>query len=209
MPVLMLTLTSISEEAGLGEAAPPPAAIIVTVPSSPDEPPRRCPTILRTPPIKALELRTPSDIAPRAPFAQETLSPPPTTSQDASMSPYQERLAAADLPPPGPEYFAARRALWLEPIENPSYPTEPNLSRRRLESLLATPDALENEVVWQTGVDRVWRGLLGGARLKQRLPLALVVRPDIASISSDVLCSPHLTAAQDPPSWMDTRGYMA
>ncbi len=175
----MLTL---SEKAGLGEPVPPPAAIIITVPSSPDEPPTRCPQILRTPPIKALDLRTPSDLTPRAPFAQDALSPHPTTTHDAAMSPYQERLAAADLPPPGPDYFAARRALWLAPGEAPSRPTEANSSRRRLETLLATPDALEDDVIWQTGVDRVWRGLLGGARLKHPLPLTLVVRPNVASI---------------------------
>ncbi|RDX55432.1 hypothetical protein OH76DRAFT_1319008, partial [Lentinus brumalis] len=91
-------------------------------------------------------------------------------------SPYQERLAAAELPPPGPDYFAARRALWLAPGEAPSRPTEANSSRRRLETLLATPDALEDDVIWQTGVDRVWRGLLGGARLKHPLPLTLVLK---------------------------------
>ncbi|TFK93605.1 hypothetical protein K466DRAFT_478267 [Polyporus arcularius HHB13444] len=92
------------------------------------------------------------------------------------MSPYQERLAAAELPPPGPDYFAARRALWLAPGEAPSRPTEANSSRRRLETLLATPDALEDDMIWQTGVDRVWRGLLGGARLKHPLPLTLVLK---------------------------------
>ncbi|KAI0711071.1 hypothetical protein C8T65DRAFT_695510 [Cerioporus squamosus] len=92
------------------------------------------------------------------------------------MSPYQERLAAAHLPPPGPEYFTARRALWLAPASNPSFPTEANSSRRRLEALLEAPDALEDEVVWRAGVDRVWHGLLNGARLKHRLPLALVLK---------------------------------
>ncbi|RPD67349.1 hypothetical protein L226DRAFT_529695 [Lentinus tigrinus ALCF2SS1-7] len=112
---------------------------------------------------------------PRAPFDRDSLSPQPT-SQDTAMSPYQERLAAAHLPPPGPEYFNARRALWLVPGPNHSIPTETNSSRRRLEALLATRDALEDEVVWQTGVDRVWRGLLNGARLKHRLPLALILK---------------------------------
>ena len=188
-PRLMLTL---SKEAGIGETVPPPAAIIITVPSSPDEPPKECQRVLRTPPLKALKLCAPSDMIPRAPFGRETLSPQPS-SHDTAMSPYQERLAAADLPPPGPEHFAARRALWLVPGPNPSLQTEANSARRRLEKLLATPQALEDDVVWQAGVDRVWRGLINGARLRNRLPLALVVRP---TILGTLLLRPHLSSLQ-------------
>ncbi|KAI1786701.1 hypothetical protein LXA43DRAFT_975674 [Ganoderma leucocontextum] len=92
------------------------------------------------------------------------------------MSPFEERLATAGLPPPGADHFAARRALWWMPGSSPPCPTEPNPSRRRLEALLAKPGALEDDEVWGAGVDRVWRGVTGGAKLKHRLPLALVIR---------------------------------
>lgn len=173
MPLpLPVTLT---ERVPLGELPPPPSAIVVTVPSSPDDSPKARQRAIRTPPLRALELCAPSDITSRAPFHSTNLSPSPTMSQSASMSPFEERLATSDLPPPGAQHFAARRALWWTPGSNPPSATEPNPSRRRLEALLSQPGALEDDQVWDTGVDRVWRGLLGGAKLKHRLPLALVV----------------------------------
>ncbi len=164
------------------DLSPPPAAIVVTVPSSPDDGQNVRPHILRTPPLRALELPAPSDIdiTPRAPFDSDNLSPLLTfTSQSAntSMSPFEERLATAGLPPPGADHYAARRALWRAPGPNPPCLTEPNPSRGKLETLLAEPAALEDDRVWDAGLDRVWRGLTGGAKLKHRLPLALVVRP--------------------------------
>ncbi|KAI0751580.1 hypothetical protein C8Q80DRAFT_1098039 [Daedaleopsis nitida] len=92
------------------------------------------------------------------------------------MSLFQQRLADADLPPPGPDHFAARRALWWAPSPNPPAPAEANPSRRRLEALLSSPGAIEDDQVWEVGVDRVWRGLIGGAKLKHRLPLALILK---------------------------------
>ncbi len=92
------------------------------------------------------------------------------------LSPFEQHLAATDLPSSGPELFHARRALWREPAQNPPEATQPNPSRRRLENIMAAPGALENDETWGAGIDRVWNGLVGGARLKHRLPLALVVR---------------------------------
>ncbi|PIL36976.1 hypothetical protein GSI_00668 [Ganoderma sinense ZZ0214-1] len=163
------------------EPSPPPAPIVVTVPSSPDDGQNVRPHLLRTPPLRAFELPAPSDITPRprALFDSDNLSPPLTfTSQstDTSMSPFEEQLAAAGLPPPGAEHFDARRALWWAPGPHPPSPTEPNPSRGRLETLLAEPAALEDDRVWDAGLDRVWRGLTGGAKLKHRLPLALVIK---------------------------------
>ena len=157
-----------------------PAAIVVTAPSSPDDSQNVRSHILRTPPLRALESCAPSDISSRrAPFDSDSLSPPLTfTSQPPtpSMSRFEERLVTEGLPPPGVDHFAARRAMWWTPGSSPPSPTEPNPSRGRLETLLAEPGALEDDKVWDAGLDRVWRGLTGGTKLKHRLPLALVVR---------------------------------
>ncbi|TBU64073.1 hypothetical protein BD310DRAFT_915294 [Dichomitus squalens] len=115
----------------------------------------------------------------RTRFDSDNLNPPPTDMSklaSEARSPFQNRLATATLPPPGNEHFIARRALWRTPGSNPPCPTEPNASRKRLEALLAQPDALEDDGVWDAGVNRVWDGLIAGARLKHRLPLALVLK---------------------------------
>ena len=97
------------------------------------------------------------------------LAPPPSTLDDI--------LAKSKLPPPGPDYYAMRRQLWLSPrcaVEAP--PLEPSASRQRLEKLLAPPDAAQSEEVWKSGVEKVWQGLNAGGKLKRRLPMALIVR---------------------------------
>ncbi|KAI0353483.1 hypothetical protein OH77DRAFT_1457973 [Trametes cingulata] len=91
------------------------------------------------------------------------------------MSAFERQLAEVHISP-GPELFDVRRALWRAPSSNPPTPTQPNASRIRLENLLALPDALESEETWGAGLDRVWHGLIGGARLKHRLPLPLVIK---------------------------------
>lgn len=94
---------------------------------------------------------------------------------------FEDLLQASelDLPPPGPSYYAARRALWLTPRSSPSQPRvlEPSTSRRRLEDLLNAPGAVTSDDVWTGGVEKVWKGLSAGGRLKRRLPMNLVVRP--------------------------------
>ncbi|KAI0307240.1 hypothetical protein B0F90DRAFT_1814022 [Multifurca ochricompacta] len=85
-------------------------------------------------------------------------------------------LAHADLPPPGPEYFAARRALWTTPTANSRFDQTPSTSRVKLESLLSQPAALESQEIWDAGLSKVWKGLVGGGRLKNLLPLPAVVK---------------------------------
>jgi hypothetical protein len=53
---------------------------------------------------------------------------------------------------------------------------EPSSSRQKLESLLNSPGAVCDDVVWRSGVEKVWKGLAAGGRLKRRLPLNLVIR---------------------------------
>lgn len=93
---------------------------------------------------------------------------------------FEQLLAAkADsLPPPGQAYYEARKALWLAgPPETtdaaPELPMSP--TRERLHNLLTGPDAEHSDRVW-SGVAKVWRGLNAGQRLRQALPLSLLVR---------------------------------
>lgn len=174
----LFSMQTLSGEAHLRDLCPPSTtAIIITPPSSPDESTKAPQKIHKTPPPQPYQSWPLSDRSFSAPFDSPHLSPTPTArSEPPRMSPFQERLAALDLPPPGADHFAARRTLWLSPGPNPPCATEANPSRQRLEALLAPPGAVEDDDVWKTGVDRVWRGLVAGARLKHRLPLALVVR---------------------------------
>ena len=87
----------------------------------------------------------------------------------------------ADLPEPGPAFFAARRALWRIPTSNPLPSQESSQSRQRLEALLNHAVPPESDRVWNAGIGMVWRGIIGGARLKRRLPLNSLVCPPAAN----------------------------
>ena len=84
-----------------------------------------------------------------------------------------------NLPPPGPAHYAARRALWLTPTKVPRR-SPPSSSRQRLEQILNQPGAVNNEEAWKGGIEKVWKGLVNGGRLKRSLPLSLVVRSEQA-----------------------------
>jgi len=100
-------------------------------------------------------------------------SPPPApiTTKPA----FEVILSTASLPPPGPAHYAARRALWLASTPDAPLPPLPSTSRQRLEQLLSVPGAVENDEVWRAGVEKVWKGLVAGGKLKRRLPMTLVV----------------------------------
>lgn len=100
---------------------------------------------------------------------------PPITIKAVPKSIFEETLSHASLPPPGPLYYAARRALWLAPTNEAPLPSIPSTSRQRLEHLLGMPGAVQNEDVWKAGVEKVWKGLVAGGRLKRRLPMNIVV----------------------------------
>ncbi|KAF8663426.1 hypothetical protein AX16_000996 [Volvariella volvacea WC 439] len=107
-------------------------------------------------------------------------------SQNPSSSPVSsphialdDVIAQSNMPPPGPDFFAARRALWLTPrapVQRPNPPSEALSSRQRLEEVLSAPDAVYNDQIWKLGVDRVWTSLAAGGRLKQRLPLRVLIK---------------------------------
>ncbi|KAG6854883.1 hypothetical protein C0991_012073 [Blastosporella zonata] len=95
------------------------------------------------------------------------------------MQSFDDVLNAATLPPPGPAFYAARRALWLAPRDSPrQLPTSnsPSNSRQRLEHLLRPPNAAEGDYAWNNGIKRVWKSLDAGDRLKKPLPLALIIK---------------------------------
>jgi hypothetical protein len=98
------------------------------------------------------------------------ISPSPTPSS------WDAILAASELPPPGPDHYAARRKLWLTPRHIvQSSPLESSTSRQRLEKLLNLPNATESDEAWNDGIENVWKGLNAGGKLKRRLPMALIV----------------------------------
>ncbi|KAG6336534.1 hypothetical protein ID866_2556 [Astraeus odoratus] len=84
-------------------------------------------------------------------------------------------LVNSNLPPPGPAHYAARRALWLTPTKVPEHAPSSS-SRLRLEQLLSQPGAVHSDEAWKGGVEKVWKGLVGGGRLRRRLPMHLVIK---------------------------------
>jgi len=85
-------------------------------------------------------------------------------------------ISNPDLPPSGPAHYAARRALWLTPTKAPRH-SPPSSSRQRLEHILSQQGAVTSENAWRDGIEKVWKGLVNGGRLKRSLPLSLVVGP--------------------------------
>ncbi|KAL4076132.1 hypothetical protein J3A83DRAFT_4370326 [Scleroderma citrinum] len=84
-------------------------------------------------------------------------------------------LVNSNLPPPGPAHYAARRTLWLTPTKVPEH-SPSSSSRLRLEQLLGQPGAVHSDEAWKDGVEKVWKGLVGGGRLRRRLPMNLVIK---------------------------------
>ncbi|KAH9938311.1 uncharacterized protein B0H18DRAFT_966539 [Fomitopsis serialis] len=93
-----------------------------------------------------------------------------------SVASFEQRVASAQMPPPGPDYFYAQRSLWWEPSVTPLQSHEASTSRRKLEDLLNQDDAAESDDTWRAGLGKVYRALTSGARLRKRLPLGMVVK---------------------------------
>ncbi|KAL0949361.1 hypothetical protein HGRIS_009430 [Hohenbuehelia grisea] len=93
------------------------------------------------------------------------------------MSSFDDRLNSYVLPPPGPLYYAVRRAVWLTPKQNTTAPRPPpSSSRKRLETALSAPGAVHDNTLWKSAIENVWKGFSGGATLRHRLPLSTVVQ---------------------------------
>lgn len=130
------------------------------------------------------------------PIATQTTNASASSSSSSSKISFEDLLATADLPPPGQEYYAARRALWLQ--APPNYTSKPRVpeseespTRRRLHTLLNGPDPAHSDRMW-AGVAKVWSGLNDGSRLKKPLPLPMLVR-NISYLISRVLIIVYFT----------------
>ncbi|KIK43368.1 hypothetical protein CY34DRAFT_803869 [Suillus luteus UH-Slu-Lm8-n1] len=100
---------------------------------------------------------------------KDTPLPSPNRSTSSSL------ISNPEFPPSGPAHYAARRALWLTPTKV-HHRSPPSSSRQRLEQLLNEPGAVNNEQAWKDGIEKVWKGLVNGGRLKRSLPLTLVIK---------------------------------
>ncbi|TRM68098.1 hypothetical protein BD626DRAFT_480788 [Schizophyllum amplum] len=110
---------------------------------------------------------------------------------------FEEVLRRTPMPPPGPEYYAARRALWnsdwkaSESREPRTLPAATN-ARRRLEEQTASPDVIYNDQVWATNLQKIWKSLGSGDRFKYPMPLRVVVRIAQASWLRDNIWPPGM-----------------
>ncbi|KAH9049125.1 hypothetical protein EDB84DRAFT_1454218 [Lactarius hengduanensis] len=62
---------------------------------------------------------------------------------------FQSLLATADLPSPGPDYFAARRALWITPTAASRLDQTTSASLIKRDGPLENPGASESAEVWE------------------------------------------------------------
>lgn len=87
-----------------------------------------------------------------------------------------DRLAEHPMPSAGPDFYNARRQLWLTPPQGRSHILSPPPSfSADLEDFLQADEALHANSCWNKVIDRVWARLSKGVRLKNRLPLGFVV----------------------------------
>ncbi|KAF8914176.1 hypothetical protein CPB84DRAFT_1840910 [Gymnopilus junonius] len=91
---------------------------------------------------------------------------------------FDDSLRSSPLPSPGPEYYEARRRLWLTPPVTPPErpPSAPSTSRQRLQDLFDQPGAIYSQEAWTHDLEKVWRGLSSGGRLKYNLPLPIIIK---------------------------------
>lgn len=78
----------------------------------------------------------------------------------------------------GPELWASRRARWTTPSDGRTLAevvharrAADDAAQRRLVDIMREPGAEENQDVWSSGLNQVWRGLVTGVKLKRPLPL--------------------------------------
>ena len=98
---------------------------------------------------------------------------------------FDQILQQASLPEPGPDYYAARRRIWLTPTRVLPPPPPASSSRQRIENLFNQSNGhsiVYSHEAWRNGLEKVWKGLSSGVRLKYNLPLNIVVSPSIESL---------------------------
>ena len=100
---------------------------------------------------------------------------------------FDKILQSSSLPGPGPDFYDARRRLWLTPSPRVKPATDPpSSSRQKLEFLLNQPDAIHNQDLWHHSLEKIWDGFSSGGRLKYRLPMKLIVCSPIQKINDTV-----------------------
>ena len=78
----------------------------------------------------------------------------------------------------GPEFWASRRTQWLTPpsvVEGGNARPIRGENQHRLIELMNEPGAQESDEVWSSGLDKVWKNLVNGTKLKKPLPLSTAV----------------------------------
>lgn len=145
------------------DAAPHPG-IVVTAPSSPEH---KSPTNA----FRRLTARPPLHDQ----VAEHTaMSGTEAQDEDGDISSrFEHIMQSTVLPPSGPAHFAARRALWRRPISFPPPRTE---QPAKLLELLDREGLIDSDELWNKGLDKIWKGVTGGGRLKRRLPMGYLVR---------------------------------
>ncbi|EIN10907.1 hypothetical protein PUNSTDRAFT_119749 [Punctularia strigosozonata HHB-11173 SS5] len=139
-----------------------------------------------------------------------------TTIQESRQSTLSESALDDPKSLSGVEYFAARRAMWLTPSAGPRNPATPRSltpeARQRLHALadqiLAGDD--EDERLWKSsGLMTVWRGIVEGSRLKQTIPLGLLVKILRAGWIRDGTWPRHLQPTQSDDDLVTTKSSSA
>jgi hypothetical protein len=156
------------------EGAEPPQSLVdivvtVTAPSSPE---------IKPPPTDGL----PRSADEYGDSYELTFQPPDNltvpanrhiTSMDSSNvsrhTPFEEVLANTAMPEPGPDYFAVRQQLWRTP--HGSGPKSSPKRSRKLQVLLQRDGPLDKQQDWDAGLDKIWKGIIGGQKLRERIPL--------------------------------------
>ncbi|KAI5893873.1 uncharacterized protein SCHCODRAFT_02623010 [Schizophyllum commune H4-8] len=113
---------------------------------------------------------------------------------------FDELLSLTPMPPPGPDYFAARRALWNSDWKKAESkrrtpPPPPSSARQRLEQQTASPDVIYNDQVWAAHLQKIWKSLAAGDRFKYPMPLRIVVRIAQAAWLRDNIWPPGMVVA--------------
>lgn len=91
------------------------------------------------------------------------------------LSRFEQLLESTQLPPTGPEYYAARRRLWLKPgWQDAPKPRSQSTSRQKLETILNQSDILNDDTAWKK-IERVYKNIDGGTRLSEGLPMSAIV----------------------------------
>lgn len=139
----------------------PPSTIIITSSPSPELNPV-------TPDPRLDNALVPHTQLPSMPTTMPIDTPP-------EPSPFEQLLASSHLPPTGPAHFAARRALWWSSPLNKENPSVTTISPR-LQAFLDQEGAIENERLWKSGFEGLWKGIMSGGHMKKPIPLRLAVR---------------------------------